>query len=85
VPVEPVKWMPPSSGLDSRTSLISEATPGMKLITPGGSPAASRSFITYQDPSTPVVEGFQTATFPMSAGDVVRLAPMAVKLNGLMA
>jgi hypothetical protein len=29
--------------------------------------------------------GFQIATLPMSAGDVGRLPPIAVKLNGVMA
>ena len=29
-----------------------------------------------------VEAGFQTTTFPISAADVVRLPPMAVKLNG---
>ena len=29
--------------------------------------------------------GFQTTVLPISAGDVVRLPPMAVKLNGLTA
>ena len=32
-----------------------------------------------------VEAGFQTTVFPIRAGDVVRLAPIAVKLNGLIA
>ena len=32
-----------------------------------------------------VEAGFQTTVLPISAGDVVRLAPIAVKLNGLIA
>ena len=29
--------------------------------------------------------GFQTTVLPISAGEVVRFAPIAVKLNGLIA
>jgi hypothetical protein len=35
--------------------------------------------------SIAVDAGFQTTVFPMSAGAVGRLAPMAVKLNGVTA
>ena len=38
-----------------------------------------------QAESACVEAGFQTTVFPISAGDVVRLAPIAVKLNGLIA
>ncbi len=40
VPVEPVKWMPPSAGLASATRPTSLPLPGTKLITPSGSPAS---------------------------------------------
>ena len=39
----------------------------------------------YQADSACVEAGFQTTVLPISAGEVVRLAPMAVKLNGLIA
>ena len=43
--VEPVKWMPASSGERSTASPISAPDPSTMLITPGGRPAASSSFI----------------------------------------
>ena len=43
--VLPVKWTPPRSRWDSRTFEIIAASPGTKLMTPGGMPAASYSFI----------------------------------------
>ena len=39
----------------------------------------------YQAESACVEAGFQTTVLPMSAGEVVRFAPIAVKLNGLIA
>ena len=39
----------------------------------------------YQAESAWVEAGFHTTVFPISAGDVVRFAPIAVKLNGLIA
>jgi hypothetical protein len=39
----------------------------------------------YHAESAWVDAGFQTTVFPISAGEVVRFAPIAVKLNGLMA
>ena len=41
VPVEPVKWMPARSGWDSATRETAWPSPVTRLITPGGSPAAS--------------------------------------------
>ena len=38
--VEPVKWIPAKSGSLSSTRLTSTASPGTKLMTPGGSPAS---------------------------------------------
>ena len=84
-PVDPVKWTPASSGLESATSPSSEPGPKTRLITPGGRPASSRSRIVYQAESACVDAGFHTTVFPMSAGEVVRFAPIAVKLNGLIA
>ncbi len=39
----------------------------------------------YHADSAAVDAGFHTIVLPIIAGDVVRLAPMAVKLNGLIA
>ena len=45
-PVLPVKCTPARSRLLSNASLIMPASPGTKLMTPGGIPASSSSFIT---------------------------------------
>ena len=39
-PVEPVKWMPASSGLARAASPIVAPEPWTRLMTPSGSPAA---------------------------------------------
>src|SRR5258708_38034191 len=83
--VEPVKWTPASSGLASAAGPISPPEPYTRLITPGGSPASSRRRSVYQAETAAVDAGFHTIVFPRSAGDVVRFAPIAVKLNGLTA
>ena len=83
--VEPVKWTPASSGLASAAAPSSAPGPKTRLITPAGRPASSSSRIVYQADSACVEAGFQTTVFPISAGEVVRFAPMAVKLNGLTA
>src|SRR5262245_22951473 len=83
--VEPVKWTPASSGLASAGSPISAPGPKTRLITPGGSPASSSTRIVYQAERACVDAGFQTTVLPISAGEDVRLAPIAVKLNGLIA
>src|SRR3990172_1650151 len=84
-PVEPVKWIPARSGCRSPAS--STAAPGAytRLITPGGRPASSSSFIVQYAVTIAVEAGFHTTVQPISAGDVVRFAPMAVKLKGLIA
>src|SRR3954453_5465001 len=84
-PVEPVKWTPASSGLARAAAPISAPGPNTRLITPGGSPASSRIRIVIQAESAWVEAGFQTTVLPIIAGEVVRLAPIAVKLNGLIA
>ena len=84
-PVEPVKWTPASSGLCSAASASSAPGPKTRLITPGGSPASSSSRSVYHAESACVEAGFHTTVFPIRAGDVVRFAPIAVKLNGLIA
>ena len=43
--VDPVKWMPASSGLSSAAEPIAEPGPSTMLITPGGRPASSNIFI----------------------------------------
>src|SRR6187200_1548169 len=84
-PVEPVKWTPASSGLWSAASPSSAPGPRTRLITPGGRPASSNRRSVYQAESACVDAGFQTTVLPISAGEVVRFAPIAVKLKGLIA
>src|SRR5919201_847438 len=83
--VEPVKWMPASSGDGSAGSPISEPDPYTRLITPGGSPASSYSFISQYAEYAAVDAGFQSTVFPISAHEVGRLPAIAVKLNGVTA
>ena len=83
--VDPVKWMPASSGWASTTSEISGPVPGSMLITPGGRPASISSCIVSDAASCCVVDGFHTTTLPISAGAVGRLPAIAVKLNGVTA
>ncbi len=45
-PVEPVKWIPANPGRPRTSSVIATASPATRLMTPGGSPASSKSFIT---------------------------------------
>ena len=80
--VLPVKWTPASDGCTSAWLEMAVASPGTKLITPGGSPASIRVCITYHEERTAVDAGFQTTPHPMSAGAPDRLPPIAVKLNG---
>src|ERR671934_2098733 len=54
-------------------------------MTPGGSPAASKSFIRKCAEYAAVEAGFQRTTLPISAADVGRLPAIAVKLNGVTA
>ncbi len=54
-------------------------------MTPGGRPAASSSFSTYQFDRIEVEAGFQSTVLPINAGALGRLAPIAVKLNGVTA
>ena len=60
-------------------------SPGSRLITPGGSPAASSSRIRKCAANCWVGLGFQITVLPISAGAVQRLPAIAVKLNGVMA
>jgi hypothetical protein len=62
--VEPVKWTPARSRWLSATSEIMGASPGTKLMTPGGSPASWSSFRVYQAESIAEEAGFQTTVFP---------------------
>src|SRR5579862_1618047 len=84
-PVDPVKWMPARCGLASAGSPISAPLPYTRLMTPGGRPASSYSFISHHAEYAAVDAGFHTTVLPMSATDVGRFAPMAVKLNGVTA
>src|SRR6059058_356020 len=83
--VEPVKCTPARSGLASAGSPISAPEPYTRLITPGGKPACSKSFIRKCAEYAAVKAGFQTTVFPMSAALPGRLPPIAVKLNGVTA
>src|SRR5262245_53022334 len=84
-PVEPVKWIPASSGLARTGSPIALPRPYTRLITPGGRPAASKIRITKYAEYEAVEAGFQITVLPISAGDADRLPPIAVKLNGVTA
>src|SRR2546423_10023335 len=83
--VDPVKWMPARSGLARAGSPTSAPEPYTRLITPGGNPASSYSFIKKCAEYAAVDAGFQTTVFPISATDVGRLPAIAVKLNGVTA
>src|SRR5919204_3744417 len=83
--VEPVKWTPAKCSLARTASPISAPLPKTRLITPGGRPASSRSFIVQYAEYAAVEAGFQMTTSPITAGLVDRLAPIAVKLNGEIA
>ena len=85
VAVEPVKWMPASSGCSSATADTASPSPGSRLITPAGSPASSKSCIVRCAASCWVGLGFQITVLPIRAGAVGRLPAMAVKLNGVIA
>jgi len=52
------------------------------LITPGGKPASSKSFIRKCAEYAAVEAGFQRTVFPISAALVGRLPAIDVKLNG---
>ncbi|CPU45872.1 Uncharacterised protein [Mycobacteroides abscessus] len=60
-------------------------SPFSRLITPGGSPAASRSSRVKCAAKACVTEGFHTTVFPKSAGAVGRFPAIAVKLKGVIA
>ena len=55
------------------------------LITPGGRPACSSSFIRKYVEYTAVEAGFRITVLPIRAGAPDRLPAMAVKLNGATA
>ena len=85
VPVDPVKWMPARSGWGSATWETAWPSPVTRLITPGGSPAASSSRIVWCADSCCGGDGFHSTTLPIRAGAVGRFAAIEVKLNGVMA
>ena len=59
--------------------------PGKKLMTPGGNPAASISFIRCQPVKTADDAGFHRTVLPIMAGAVGRLPAMEAKLKGVTA
>ncbi len=77
--------MPASAGCGTATELTAAPSPVTRLITPGGSPAASNSRIVRCAASCWVGEGFHTTTLPSNAGAAGRLPAIAVKLNGVIA
>ena len=83
--VEPVKWIPARSGCASATSETATPSPGSRLITPGGSPAACSSCMVKCAANCWVGLGFQSTVLPSSAGALGRFPAIAVKLNGVMA
>src|SRR5207245_9993710 len=83
--VLPVKWTPARSRCESSTFEIMAASPATKLITPGGMPAASYSFIKWNAEYLALDAGFHTTAFPISAGAVGTSASTDVKLNGVTA
>src|SRR5438445_9871443 len=83
--VEPVKWTPARSGLARAGSPIAAPDPYTRLMTPGGSPAASYSRSRKYAEYAAVDAGFQTTVLPISAALVGRLPPIAVKLKGVTA
>ena len=60
-------------------------SPAMRLTTPRGMPASSRTFMITQALRIDVCAGFHRTTLPMSAGAVTRFPPIAVKLKGEIA
>src|SRR3954452_12167412 len=64
---------------------ISEPEPYTRLITPGGRPASSKSFIRKWAEYAAVEAGFHTTVLHIRAAGVRRLPAMAVKLNGVPA
>ncbi len=85
VAVEPVKCSPARAGSASATADTCCPSPVTRLITPGGSPAASSSRIRWYAASVWVGAGFHTTVLPISAGAVGRFPAIAVKLNGVTA
>src|SRR2546428_10521145 len=81
VVVEPVKWIPARSGEASAGSPTSAPAPGTRLMTPGGSPAASRISMMKWAAYTAVEAGLQTTLFPMIAAPVGRLPPGGGEVN----
>src|SRR3989454_11981615 len=82
VVVEPVKWIPARSGEASAGSPTSAPAPGTRLMTPGGSPAASRISMMKWAAYTAVEAGFQTTVFPLIAAAGGGLPPVAGEVNG---
>src|SRR3954451_22538766 len=83
--VEPVKWIRARGSLAITGSRTAAPLPGRKLPTPGGRPASSSSFSVQYEESAAVEAGFQSTTSPIRAGLPISVAPIAVKLNGLIA
>src|SRR2546423_14490333 len=65
--VEPVKWMPARLSFASAGSPTAAPEPWTRLITPGGRPASSNSFMRKWALTAAVEAGFQKAGVALSA------------------
>src|SRR5215831_11862832 len=83
--VLPVKCTPARSRCERRMFEIIAESPAIMLMTPGGMPAASYSFISQYALYIALDAGFHTTVLPISAGAVGRFAAIEVKLNGVTA
>src|SRR6218665_993933 len=79
---EPVKCRPAKCRDANTASVTSEASPGTKLMTPGGRPASSSASKNRELDQVDLFDGFHSTVLPMSAGAQLRLVPIAVKLKG---
>lgn len=82
---DPVKLMPAKCGEAVIVSPNTGPSAGIKLTTPGGTPASRIILKMVQFDKTAVSDGFHNTALPINAGVYARLPPMAVKLNGLTA
>src|SRR2546423_9082738 len=80
--VEPVKWMPARCSLARAGSPTAAPEPWTRLITPGGRPASSNSFIRKCALTAAVEAGFQTTVLPISATEVGGVPAVEVEVDG---
>src|ERR687884_48795 len=80
--VEPVKCTPARSSCASTGSPIAAPEPYTRLITPGGRPASSYSFISQYAEYAAVEAGFQSTGFPISAAGGAGVPAVGGELKG---